>query len=90
MDAGSPFTHTMRSPLGDSTTAVTFFETGSKGAKREDFEGGEHILGVRVVFECLQKCLIDGVETFLLSGCGQAGYEHKLGRFNALDRVRLA
>lgn len=30
---GAPFTHMIFSPLGDSTTAVTFFDTGSKGVK---------------------------------------------------------
>lgn len=33
MDGGAPFTHTMRSPLDDSTTAVNFLETESKEAK---------------------------------------------------------
>jgi hypothetical protein len=75
--------------LGRLNEGLDLLGDGIKGVELENLVLGEDRLGAGVELERLEESLVDGVDTLLLAGSGQAGSEHQVIRLNTLDSVGL-
>lgn len=83
LDAGDALT------LGRLDEGLDLLGDGVEGVELEDLVLGEDGLGTGVVLERLEESLVNGVDTLLLAGSGQAGSEHQVIGLDTLDGVGL-
>ena len=75
--------------LGGLNEGLDLLGDGVEGVEVDDLVLGEDVLGTGVVLEGLEESLVNGVDTLLLAGSGQAGSQHEVIGVNALDSVGL-
>lgn len=75
--------------LGGLNESLDLLGDGVEGVEVDDLVLGENRLGTGVVLESLEESLVDGVNTLLLAGSGQAGSEHQVIGVNALNSEGL-
>lgn len=63
---------------------------GVEGVEINDLVLGEDRLGAGVVLEGLQESLVDGIDTLLLAGSGQASSQHEILGVDTGNAVRLS
>lgn len=83
LDAGDALT------LGRLDEGLDLLGNGVEGVELEDLVLGQDTLGTGVVLEGLEESLVNGVDTLLLAGSGQAGSKHQVIGLDALDGVWL-
>ncbi|VUC35121.1 unnamed protein product [Clonostachys rosea] len=75
--------------LGRLNNSLDLLGDGVEGVELENLVLGEDGLGTGVELEGLEESLVDGIDTLLLAGSGQAGSEHQVIGLNTLDGERL-
>jgi hypothetical protein len=75
--------------LGRLNNSLDLLGDGVEGVELENLVLGEDRLGTGVVLQGLEESLVDGIDTLLLAGSGQAGSKHQVIGVNTLDGERL-
>lgn len=75
--------------LGRLDDGLDLLGDGVEGEEFNDLVLGEDRLGTGVIAEGLQESLVDGIDTLLLAGGGQAGSQHEVFRLDTSDTEGL-
>lgn len=75
--------------LGGLDNSGDLLGDGIEGVEVNDLVLGQDALGTGVELERLEESLVNGIDTLLLAGSGQAGSKHQVIGVNALDGVGL-
>ncbi|KAK1239494.1 hypothetical protein MKX07_008982 [Trichoderma sp. CBMAI-0711] len=75
--------------LGRLDNGGNLLGDGVKGVELNDLVLGQDALGTGVELEGLEESLVNGIDTLLLAGSGQAGSQHQVIGVDTLDGVGL-
>ncbi|KAF3060281.1 hypothetical protein CFAM422_011359 [Trichoderma lentiforme] len=75
--------------LGGLDNSGDLLGDGIEGVEVNDLVLGQDALGTGVELERLEESLVNGIDTLLLAGSGQAGSKHQVIGVNTLDGVGL-
>jgi hypothetical protein len=75
--------------LGRLNNSLDLLGDGVEGVELENLVLGQNALGTGVELEGLEESLVDGIDTLLLAGSGQASSKHQVIGLNTGDSERL-